>query len=68
MGASIAQQNLPEGPVDEVLLHIVPLLLGEGIKLFASPAARRIIVEPITVGQSGQATDLRFRVVNPVLR
>jgi hypothetical protein len=51
-----------------VLLHVVPLLLGEGIRLFASPAARRLTLEPISVGQSGQVTDLRFRVINPVLR
>jgi hypothetical protein len=51
-----------------VLLHLVPLLLGEGIRLFASPAARQITLEPISVGQSGQVTDLCFRVVNPVPR
>jgi dihydrofolate reductase len=68
IGANIAQQSLAEGLVDEVLLHVVPLLLGEGIRLFASPAARQITLEPISVGQSGQVTDLRFRVVNPVLR
>jgi hypothetical protein len=53
---------------DEVFLHVVPLLLGDGIRLFASPAARQITLEQISVGQSGQVTDLRFRVVNPALR
>lgn len=56
------------GLVDEVLLPVVPLLLSEGISLFASPAARQITLEPISVGQSGQVTDLHFRMVNPVLR
>jgi dihydrofolate reductase len=62
MGANIAQQCLAEGLADEILLHVVPVLLGEGIRLFASPAARQIILEPISVGQSGQVTDLRYRV------
>ena len=62
MGASIAQQCLAEGLADEILLHVVPILLGEGIRLFASPAARQITLKPVSVGQSGELTDLRFRV------
>jgi dihydrofolate reductase len=41
MGANIPQQSLAEGLVDEVLLHVVPLLLGEGIRLFAGPPHSR---------------------------
>jgi dihydrofolate reductase len=62
MGANIAQQCLAEGLADEILLHVIPLLLGEGIRLFASPAPRQVTLEPISVAQSGQITDLRFRV------
>lgn len=62
MGANVAQQCLADGLADEILLHVVPLLLGEGIRLFASPAARPVTLEPISVAQSGQVTDLRFRV------
>jgi dihydrofolate reductase len=62
MGATIAQQCLAEGLADEILLHVVPVLLGEGIRLFASPAARQVTLEPLGVGQSGQIADLRFRV------
>jgi hypothetical protein len=40
----------------------VPILLGAGIRLFASPAARQITLEPISVRLSGEVTDLRFRV------
>lgn len=62
MGASIAQQCLAEGLADEILLHVVPILLGEGIRLFESPAARRITLDPVSVGQSGKVADLHFRV------
>jgi dihydrofolate reductase len=61
MGANISQQCLAEGLVDELLLHVVPVVLGDGIRLFASPA-RQVTLEPISVGQSGQIADLRFRV------
>jgi dihydrofolate reductase len=63
MGASIAQQCLAEGLADEILLHVVPILLGEGIRLFANPAAGQITLHPVSVGQSGDLADLRFRVV-----
>jgi dihydrofolate reductase len=33
-GASIAQQCLNEGLLDKMTLHVVPVLLGEGIPLF----------------------------------
>lgn len=62
MGANVAQQCLAEGLADEILLHVVPVLLGEGIRLFASHAARRITLEPISIGRSGQIADLCFRV------
>lgn len=63
MGATIVQQCLAEGLVDELLLHVVPMLLGEGVRLFDDPAVRRITLRPITIGQSGDLADLRLRVV-----
>src|SRR5262249_26477179 len=33
-GANIAQQYLKAGPIDEIHLHLVSILLGEGIRLF----------------------------------
>ena len=35
-GASVAQQALSAGLVDEVLLHVAPILLGDGVRLFAN--------------------------------
>jgi dihydrofolate reductase len=63
VGASIAQQCLAEGLADEILLHLVPIVLGDGIRLFASPSASPIRLEPVSVRQSGDLTDLRFRVI-----
>jgi dihydrofolate reductase len=35
-GVSIAQQALAAGLVDEVVLHVVPVLLGRGMRLFGA--------------------------------
>jgi dihydrofolate reductase len=63
VGASIARQCLAEGLVDEVLLHLVPIVLGDGIRLFAGPLQQPITLRPVSVSQSGDVTDLRFSVV-----
>jgi dihydrofolate reductase len=62
VGASIARQCLAEGLADEILLHLVPVVLGEGIRLFG---AQPITLRPVSVGRSGDVTDLRFTVINP---
>jgi len=62
-GATIPRQCLAAGLVDEILIHLAPVLLGDGIRLYGSPGAGRVNLEPTHVGQSGQLTDLRFRVV-----
>ncbi len=63
LGANTARQCLAAGLVDEILIHMVPVLLGGSIRLYGSPGAGRVNLERIGVGQSGQVTDLRFRVV-----
>jgi dihydrofolate reductase len=60
VGASIARQCLDEGLADEILLHLVPIVLGDGIRLFGP---QRIALRPISVGRSGDLTDLRFEVI-----
>ncbi len=34
LGASMYQQCLAAGLVDEIVIHLVPIVLGEGIRLF----------------------------------
>ena len=38
-GVSIAQQALAEGVVDEIVLHVTPVLAGQGIRLFGGGVA-----------------------------
>jgi dihydrofolate reductase len=47
-GVSIAQQALAAGLVDEVVLHVVPRLVGRGVRLFGSAQAELRCVETIS--------------------
>lgn len=60
--ASIAQQALDLGLVDEVIISLVPVLMGEGIPYFANLAdAPHRFDDPIVI-QGSQVTHLRYRV------
>lgn len=63
MGASIAQQCLAEGLADEILLHLVPVALGDGIRLFAGPLQKPITLRTVSTGQSGDVIDISFSLV-----
>jgi dihydrofolate reductase len=62
-GADVARQCIELGLLDEIVVHLAPVLLGDGVGLFGGPGAERVDLERIGFGQSGQLTDLRFRVV-----
>jgi dihydrofolate reductase len=63
MGASIAQQCIAEGLADEILLHLVPVVLGDGIRLFTGPLQKPVTLRTVSLGQSGDPIDIRFSVV-----
>jgi dihydrofolate reductase len=60
LGANVVQQCLSQDLVDEILLLVVPVLLGDGIRLFAA-LDRRLGFETVHVEQVGQTAMLRFR-------
>lgn len=62
-GPTIAQEAVRAGLVDEIRLHVVPVLFGAGIRLFDDLGTRQIELEPIEVVASPGATHLCFRVV-----
>jgi dihydrofolate reductase len=61
LGADVASQCLQRGLVDEVLVYVLPVLLGDGVR-FSTPGLGRIDLEPFSNTQSGPVTMLRFRV------
>ena len=62
LGGSISRQCLKLGLVDEIQLHVVPMLLGDGISLF-DKLGERIDLERIEAVTTTKVTDLRFRIV-----
>jgi dihydrofolate reductase len=60
LGADVAAQCLRRGLVDEILVYVLPVLLGDGINISA-PGLPRIDLEPLGSTRSGDATMLRFR-------
>jgi dihydrofolate reductase len=70
-GAGIAQMALQAGLLDELMIHLVPVLLGEGRPLFEHLADTDtdtdtdIELEPMGVLESPAVTHLRYRVKAP---
>jgi dihydrofolate reductase len=62
LGSDVAGQCLRRGLVDEILIIVVPVLLGDGIRFFSAPGLARIDLEPVSSTRSGAVTILRFRV------
>ncbi len=62
-GVNVIQQLLQAGLVDELHIDIMPLFLGDGLRLFEHAALDRIDLETIGVESVGQRTGLRFRIV-----
>ncbi|MEV0650679.1 dihydrofolate reductase family protein [Phytomonospora sp. NPDC050363] len=61
LGADVAAQCLQHGLVDEILVYVLPVLLGDGVR-FSPPSLDRIDLEPLSSTRSGAVTTLRFRV------
>jgi dihydrofolate reductase len=61
-GANTIQQYLSAGLVDEFQIHVAPLLLGGGVRLF-DQAPADLELEATRVLESPRVTHLKFRVV-----
>ena len=61
-GANVARQCLDAGLIDEIAIHLAPVLLGDGIRLYGTPAAPRIDLERTLLATSGAVVDLCFSV------
>lgn len=62
-GPSLARQYLAAGLIDELRLHLIPVLLGAGTMLFDGRGAARVELERTRVVATPAATHLRFRVI-----
>jgi dihydrofolate reductase len=63
LGADTARQCLDAGLLDEILVHVAPVKLGDGVRLFSRGGEAPVSLRKTGAGKSGQLTDLRFRVL-----
>jgi dihydrofolate reductase len=61
-GGSAIQQYLRGGQLDELFLHVAPVLLGGGVRLFDNLDGADLKLEPVEVIGSPAVTHLRYRV------
>jgi dihydrofolate reductase len=61
LGANVVNQCLGAGLVDEILMHLVPELVRDGVRLF-DDSTLCASLKTLDVSASGQVVNLRFRV------
>lgn len=52
--------------MDEILVHLTPILLGDEVRFFASSDSGQVELQAISVTRAGQATNLRFQAEKPM--
>jgi dihydrofolate reductase len=62
LGADVARQCIELGELDEVLMIIAPVLLGDGVRMFEHPGGAEVALEPISVAAEPSGTNLWFRL------
>jgi dihydrofolate reductase len=62
-GASVAQQYLAAGLIDEMEIHLVPILLGGGARLLDNLPASAVRLDPVRTIQGPGVTHITYRVV-----
>jgi dihydrofolate reductase len=62
-GASVIQQLLRAGLVDELHLDVMPVLLGGGLRLLENLDPDQLQLETLSVESVGQRTSFRYRLI-----
>jgi dihydrofolate reductase len=62
-GADVARQYLAAGLLDELELHVVPVVLGGGARLFDNLGNAEVQLEQVRAVEAPGVTHLKYRVV-----
>jgi dihydrofolate reductase len=62
LGATVARQCLEAGLLDEIIVHVAPVLLGDGVRLFERADRVPVKLEPISSVEEGKTTVLRYSI------
>jgi dihydrofolate reductase len=60
-GGQIVSQYLAAGLLDEIHVHVAPVILGGGPRLFDAPGLEKVELEPVEVLAAPRATHIRYR-------
>src|SRR3954453_8846141 len=60
LGATVARQCLAAGLLDEIIVHVCPVLVGAGVRLYESTGDAPVKLDPISARQEGATTVLRY--------
>jgi dihydrofolate reductase len=63
LGAEVGRQCWDAGVLDEILVLIAPVLLGDGVRLFDQPGGTNVKLERISLTHTAHVTNLWHRVV-----
>jgi dihydrofolate reductase len=61
-GANVARQCIEAGLLNEIIIHVAPVLLGEGVRLFDRVDGGTVKLRPISSVAEGETTVLRYSV------
>jgi dihydrofolate reductase len=62
LGADVARQCLEAGLLDEIIIHVAPVLLGGGVRLFERPSGDPVRLVPTASRREGEMTVLRYAI------
>ncbi|HEY6497744.1 MAG TPA: dihydrofolate reductase family protein [Trebonia sp.] len=63
MGASMVQQCLRAGLLDELIISVVPVVLGQGVRLLDHPGPATVELDLTSVVDAPGVTHLTYRIV-----
>ena len=62
-GGTIAKQFIAAGLVDEITIHLIPVFLGAGVKLFDSDSLTYVKLEQTHVMEGPGAVHLKYKIL-----
>ena len=65
LGANVARQSLEAGLLDEIIVHVAPVLVGDGVGFFERPGGAPVNLTPISSADEGGMTVLRYSLGQP---
>lgn len=62
LGANVARQCLEAGLLDEIIVHVAPVLLGDGVRFFERSGGSAVKLDWMSSMNEGEITVLRYSV------